>query len=280
MFLSQLAGFLLCGTLGFVGFSAERPRFSELASLPPTTKKLEALESHFAQSSAFVRGEIDQEKTLDGLLKYADFAIENQQRLVGQKKYIEAQGSLSKWFQMAADLAYEESTLKGLSTSAQIRALFLTKIEQWADVKTDAIWIASLRQWLVRASAPWPVDRVIVSEGKKIANPVLFPTIDTAARLLQKNPYQSLEKALKGKPGADSSKIVELRKVWEEKDVTAMREELTRLSRLKLKLAAVEYEQKQGKAPLSGQDLVRAGLLPALPIDYQTGRSMDLGKQN
>lgn len=270
---------LLSGLVSCAGFSAERPRFSQLTPLPPTTKNLEALETHFSQSSAFVRGEVDQENILEALLKYADLAIENQKRRIKEKKYEDAQKSLGKWFQMASDLAYEEATLKGLYASSQIRSRFLAQIDQWADLQTDGQWVTTLRKWLLGASAPWPIDRVVVSEGKRIANPVLFPTIDMAARLLQKNPYQSLEKALKGKPGAESSKIVELRQVWQEKDVTAMREELTRLSRLKVRLSAIEYEQKQGKAPLSGQDLVKAGLLPSMPLDYQTGRPMDLGKQ-
>lgn len=259
-----------------VAFAADRPRFSELATLPPTTKKLKALEAQFAQSAAFVRGEIDQEKTLEAVLKYAEFSLEKQRDLVKEKKYSEARKSIANWFQMASDLAYEEATLQGLYASQKIRHVFLLQMDQWANAKSPLEWVTELRQWLLSASAPWPVDRVVVGEGKRVANPALFPTIDTAARLLQKNPYQSLEKVLKGKPGADSKDLIEVKKVWQDKDVAAMREELTLMSRLKLKLAAVEYELKQGKSPEVGQDLVKAGLLSALPIDYQTGRPMTL----
>ena len=260
----------------FALIAAERPRFSELAKLPPTAKSLQILEGHFAQSAAFVRGEIDDPKNLEAVIKYAELSKENQKVSVKIKKYVEAQESLSKWFQMAADLAYEESTLQGLYASQKIRAVFLSQMEVWADVKTDKEWLAKLGRWLDLASVPWPVDRVVVGEGKRLANPALFPLVDTAARLLQKNPYQSLEKVIKGKPGAQSQDAARLKEIWQDKDVSAMREELSRISRLKLKLAAAVYQIKYGKPPQTGQDLVSDKLMRSLPIDYQTGRPMEL----
>src|SRR5688572_7888949 len=94
-------------------FAAERPKFSEVAGLPATPEKLQKLEEKFATSEAFVRGEIEKPEVMDQLVTYAKFAVELQKLKLQTKKYDEAQVSLSRWFQMAADLAYEEATPAG-----------------------------------------------------------------------------------------------------------------------------------------------------------------------
>jgi hypothetical protein len=55
-----------------------------------------------------------------------------------------------------------------------------------------------------------------------------------------------------------------------------MKSELNRIGRLQLDWAQAVYKLKTKSEAQSAQELVGAGLLPRVPVDYTTGRAMSL----
>jgi hypothetical protein len=238
---------------------------------------LKLLEKNFNEGANFIRGEVEDEGVRAALLQCLYLGLLEARSEAFQSKWPEFQQHLSAWFQFAADFPYEEGSLVGLRLSGELRSLLLDDFEKVQ--KKFSNEIASrpqLRQWFSQIRAPWPVDRVLVGEAKRMSQPAVIPLADTAARAFQKNPYQTTEQALRRIKGSASTSAERLKQMWKESDILLMKTEITRIGKLKLRLAAAEFELANKKAPTSVEELFNAGLLKPIPIDYLTGKPLDL----
>jgi len=292
--------------LPLLGFSAEKPSFrtfteslkspDEIRALYKESQSLEKdpaarlqplwqanekseleLQKEFRASNSFVRGEIEDEKVLSGLMSWLQLSLLKARAEAFQSHWDEVQKNLAPWFQFAADFPYEESSLVGLRTTGVIRSLLLDELEKIQ--KKFAAEIArnsEFRKWFFQVRAPWPVDRVMISEAKRLLKPPMMTVANAAAKAFQKNPYQTSAQALAKVKGGQSESAELLKKIWREEDIQMMKSEITRIGKLKIRLAQSEFEQQHKKGAANAQELVQAGLLDQVPIDYQTGKPLDL----
>lgn len=235
------------------------------------------LQGAFGQAKSFVRGEIEDEKNLSGLITYVQLAILEIHLLAQKNDFPQVQKNLESWFSFAADFPYEESSLVGLRASSVVRSFFLDELERLQSSKLDFLaGQNSFRKWLSGVRAPWPVDRMVVSESKKIMGERSMKTVEKLAQALQKNPYQSSEKLLVNKETLSSKELEVLRQLWRDSDIKLMKSEISRIGRLQLAFADRAFELINKKKPESVQDLIKAGLLERAPIDYETGKALTL----
>jgi hypothetical protein len=76
--------------------------------------------------------------------------------------------------------------------------------------------------------------------------------------------------------GGTSKQVLFLRQFWTDKEISRMKSELNRIGRLQLDWAQAVYKLKTKSEAQSAQELVGAGLLPRVPVDYTTGCAMSL----
>ncbi len=235
------------------------------------------LEKQFQSSENFVRGEAELPRIHENLLACLQLALLQARTLAFDGKWNEVQNHLSAWFAFAADFPYEESSIQGLQISVQIRSLLLDELEKMQSKFAISLATSSeFRIWFSRVRAPWPVDRILIAEAKRSALPGLIPLAEKAARAYQKNPYQTTEKVLSHSKGHAASAAVKLSEIWSAIEIHSLRVEITRIGKLKLRLAAAEYLVTRGRAPATTAELVSSGLLQSVPADYLTGRPLDL----
>lgn len=222
----------------------------------------------FAKSTPFLRGEIEDEKVLNSLITWLQLSI-----LETRKYPSKALEIHQAWFQMAADLSYQESSLIGLKTSVLIRSLLMDELEKMSEVD----WMSRQTEWMVwvqKLNMPWPIDRIILSEGKKFFSPVGVKVAQKVASALQKNPYQTTEDKLSKKEAMSENERAFLIGMWKKSDVEQMVAEVNRLGKLQIKWAQIVYQKKFGKSASQSQQLVDQKILFRLPIDYSTGKPM------
>ncbi len=250
---------------------------AKLLLAPPNQSVINDLESQFQQASNFVRGEIEEPQTKDQLLACLRLSMLESRSLAFQNHWSAWQKHFSVWFQFAADFPYEESSSAGIHLAQEIRALLLDEFEKTQKkFARDMAQQSTLRLWFFQVRAPWPVDRALIFEAKRLALPAALSLAEAAARAYQKQPYQSTEKVLRRSKTSASSAAEKLKAIWTDSDILLMKTEITRIGRLKLRLAAAEYEKTHQKAAASVQELTKEGLLPSVPIDYLTGKPLDL----
>ena len=258
----------------------------DLAKAPPeklsvllksNEKSLASLQSEFQSSKDFVRGEIEDEKVLGGLMGYLQLSMLKARADAFQNHWPEVQKNLASWFQFAADFPFEESSLVGLRLTGVIRSLLLDELEAMqGKFATEMAGNPELRKWFLQVRAPWPVDRVLISEAKRLLKPPMMSVANAAAKAFQKNPYQTSAQALAKVKGGQGESAEILKQIWRDADIQMMKSEINRIGKLKLRLAKSEFELQNKKAPASADELVRAGLLDKVPTDYFSGKPLDL----
>jgi hypothetical protein len=256
----------------------EKDPKAELKSLLKANGKiLKTFTDQAEVSGSFVRGEIEDVKTLTGLMNLLQLSMIQARSAAFQGKWPEVKKQFSLWFLFAADFPFEESSLVGLRSAGVLRSMLLDNLETLQTkfgkemAKED-----SLREWFLRVPAPWPVDRVLISEAKRLLSPPLMPLAERAAKAYQKNPYQTVEQSLKGAKGSEASEAALLKEAWREKDIEILKTEVTRIGKLKLRLGVASFESKFSKKPESVQELISARLIEQAPIDYFSGKPLDL----
>lgn len=236
----------------------------------------QALE-HFRNSTPFVRGEIEDEKTLAGVLSMLQLSILKARQSAKKMAFSQVKDELSPWFIFGSDMPYEESSLVGLRLAGVIRSFLFDELEliqrNWPkELGQNELWLI----WSKELRAPWPIDRVIISESKRLLKQTYLKVAENVAQKLQKNAYQTSEAVLNQTVGGKSAELDFIKQIWREEDIKAMRLEVNRLSGFQVRLAQTVYEVKNQKKPGQIEDLVKAGLLKGVPIDYTTGRPMSL----
>lgn len=258
----------------------ESPQGALAPILALNQKSQQKLLQEFRSSSAFVRGEIEDEKSLDCTIKRLQLSLLEIRSFAFSGKWQQVQEIFSDWFTFAADFPYEESSLVGLRLTGVMRALLLDEFERiQSKFSAEIAQKPNVREWFSKVRAPWPVDRVLVVEAKRLLKPPLQPLALALAGKYQKNPYLSSEKAMQGMKGAESKQAELLKAIWRESDIQMMKTEMNRIGILKIRLASAEFFHLNKKEPQSAQELVTAGLLDSVPIDYFTGQSLSLTSQ-
>lgn len=256
----------------------EKDPASELQPLlKPNLAALENLEKEFQASSSFVRGEIEDEKVLGCVIVSLQLSMLRARSASFQSHWADVQKEFSSWFLFAADFPYDESSLVGLRATGVVRSLLLDDLEKiQKKFSREIAQNSALRKWFLQVRAPWPVDRVFISEAKRLLKPPMMSVANAAAKAFQKNPYQTSEKALEKVRGGQSESAKLLKEIWRDQDIQMMKTEINRIGKLKLRLAMAEYEQHNKKTAQSVQELLQAHLLEEAPIDYFSGKPLDL----
>lgn len=229
----------------------------------------------------FARGEIEDEAVLSRLVSFLQLSL-LRIRLWSEEKPLKAslgriKEEANAWFQFAAELPYNEASLVGLRVTGVIRSLLIDELEalekkQGDGMAKDELWL----NWLMQLRTPWPVDRMILSEARRVLSPATMPIAEKVAGRIQKDPYLSVEDALKKIPGAKPGETEVLKSLWRKQDMDAMKTEINRLQTLRLRLASRLFRHREGRWPKEVAELVKARLLLASPVDYFTGRPMQL----
>lgn len=248
-----------------------------LAWVKTENRNLKQIENHLQSSSRWARGEFESQTSLDRFvslfqahLLYARYLGQSQ----GPKSHIQR---WMWWSNYAADLAYNEASLIGLRLSSVIRNLVLDEVDRLSSEEQSRFAEApEMLNFLVQIRAPWPVDRVVISEGKRLAPPQLQKVVSDLAQALQKNSYEDLETIMGRVKGGASESLLFLRVFWTVKEISRMKSELNRIGRLQIDWAQRVYKIKTKTEVQSVQELVGAGLLPRVPVDYTTGRAMSM----
>ncbi len=240
-------------------------------------KTLNSLLKAFENSRSFVRGEIEDEKVLGRLMAALQLSMLKARTAAFAGQWEKVQAEFAPWFLFAADFPYEESSLVGLRTVGVIRALLLDEFEKIQNqFKVPMAKAPSLRRWFLKVRAPWPVDRVMISEAKRLLKPPMMTVANSAALAFQKNPYQTSEKALEKVRGGQSEQAHLLKQIWREADIQMMKSEINRIGKLKLRLAMAEFEQNHLRPAQTVEELLNAQLLDQAPLDYFTGQPLSL----
>jgi len=243
-------------------------------------KALTDLEHKFSDSAPFVRGEIEDEKNMNGLMTYLELALLDVRFQADKKaaaKWSEIETHFRNWFTFAADFPYEEASMVGLKVTGVVRSLLLDELEKVQEQnKTEIAKADALRSWFLQVRAPWPVDRMVLSESRRLLKPPMMKIAEKVATSLQKNPYESSEDVVKSLHAQDMDEAHYLNAMWKKSDIDMMKTEITRIGRLKLRLAMAEFEFKKGEKPKTADQLVQAGFLDQVPVNYSTGKVFDL----
>lgn len=232
----------------------------------------------FDQHTSFVRGEIESEKTLNSLMTYLQLSCLKIRLAISQSDFVVATEVLRSWFFFATDLPYEEASLVSLRTAAVIRSLLLDELEKIYQQKSSMSGHERLQSWLQQVTAPWPVDRVLLGESKRHLGKNSMAAAENLARQLQKNPYQSAKSLLSKRLVKNEQDRHFLEQLWRDSDIQSMREEITRIGILQAKSAVIEFERVKKQTPKSMQELLDAGLLLQLPVNYNTGRELQISE--
>ncbi len=238
---------------------------------------IKKIETHFASATSFQRGEIEDGITLNGLMLSLQLSLMKSRELAYQNQWKEMQEHFQTWFLFAADFPYEESSLVSLRLAGVIRSLLFDELERiQKNFAAEIAKTSDLRKWFLTIRAPWPVDRVLISEAKRRLSPVMMSVANSVAQSYQKNPYQTSADALKKVKGGDASEAELLKQIWRESDISMMKGEMNRIGLLKIRLGLAEFQSQTARRPADIQELVKAGYLDQAPIDYETGKPLDL----
>ena len=232
-----------------------------------------------SEGQPFWRGEIEDEKILNQVLVLQQLDFLRVRDSASEGSGAESRETYGRWFKFAETLAYEEASLMGLRLANLVRSLTLDEVERsekknfmrWS---VDTAWL----QWTAQLSAPWPVDRVIMTEAKKIIRGKGTDTAQKMALALQKNTYQTAAKALDEAQGQKVPELQLLIPIWRDKDIEAMKTEINRIESLRLRLAADVYFIQKRQRAKDQQDLIAAGLLRAPLVNYVSGKTFTLSE--
>ena len=232
------------------------------------------------ESKAFVRGEIEEEKVLNSIVQAVQLSILMAHKQLKEKDYLGAQDHFNGWLLFAADLPFEEATLVGLRVCGVIRSLLLDALEkaekdQLFEVVDQKKWSA-FQKWSLEMRSPWPVDRVVLSESRRVLGPKYMPTAEKVAVSLQKNTYQTSEFALANAVGRKGINMDFIKQIWREKDIEQMKTEVFRINAFQIRMAARSYEAVSGQKPKTIDQLVSEKFLPRVLINYRTGKPFSL----
>jgi hypothetical protein len=242
---------------------------------------LTALEKDFSESEPFVRGEIEDEKTMNGLMTYLELALLDVRIQVQSKNWPAAQNHFANWFTFAADFPYEEASMVGMKVTGVVRSLLLDELEKIQEQNTESVAAAdAFRRWFLSVSAPWPVDRMVISESRRLLKPDMMKVASKVAVSLQKNPYETSEDVVKSLHAQDMDDAHFINSMCKKSDIEMMKTEITRIGRLKLRLAEAVFEQKNGGKAKTIEQLVQEGLLDQVPLNYTTGKPFGFSEIN
>lgn len=220
--------------------------------------------------NTFVRGEITDERKAQQIDLFHEklFGWLTDKSCVWKNKNKSVQ--LKLIFNYFADLTYDENSFLALKKIIYYRQQFLKNIyinrKSLLDFKITHQDFISLR-------LPLPLARILTVEAK---NWTQKPSARKFSRLnlsFQKNPYQSLSRLY----AAEELSLPEMAKnLWTDQDVQLIKQQLTTVSALIIDFASVAYEKKTALKLTKLEDLVSAGILQLIPLNYNTGQSFKL----
>lgn len=254
-------------------YKKEKPDLKKVQQLLSSQEKLRnTFATEALRSTPFVRGEIDKEEVLNAMTVFLQLSILHCRLQIQNSEAKACSTEAPVWFHFLADLTYEESSLIGLRLSHLLRSLWLDELE--AQRKKDPVFLANSLEWIGSLRAPWPVDRVLMAEGKKVLQPASLQLLGKVAQAYQKNPYQSVETILKKIPGGKPKELEFIKKIWRDEDLSSMKTEMNRLSLLRVQAAQSRFLLVQKKKATNYDELLKAQLLSAVPVDYFTGKRL------
>lgn len=248
----------------------------------PNSLLLSEFRNLASEKVSFARGEIESEEVLNGTMTLLQLSLLQMRQWSGAP----LKNSLSKlkeearvWFEFAAELAYNEASLVGMKTAGVIRSLVLDELEfvqkkRASELAKDIQWL----RWIQGNRTPWPVDRMLLSEARRFLSPPSLAVMEKAAMKIQKNPYLSVEMALSQVPGGKPSELDKMKVFWAEKDMEGLKTEATRIQVLILSAASLYFETQEGRPATAVSQLVEKKILASGPIDYHTGKPLDLAR--
>lgn len=233
------------------------------------------------RSQAFQRGEMEDAEVFKQVLSAVRLSLMRARAQSMLGKWEQLRQDLSPWLLFAADVTYDEASLVSMQLGHQIRSLILDDLDSYEKYKAPSFPTGELQNWLswissIRSS--WPVDRVVLTEAKKVLGDRSMYTAQQMAMLLQKNSYQTASEALHAARGPKTLELKSLEKIWKAEDIQSMRTEAHRLSALRIRWARDVYVQRLGQEPRRIEDLVEQHLLNSVPIDYATGKPFSLAE--
>jgi hypothetical protein len=252
---------------------AKVPDDKKLKSWQQKTEKSRADFSRLVKiSTPFVRGEIEDERVINIVTRFLQLSILDCRLQISKKELRPCANEIGLWFQFTADLAYEESSLISLRFTHLVRSLWLDELEKFA--REEGLRFASAQDWISSLRAPWPIDRVVMSEGRRVLTPAKMKIAEKVALAFQKNPYQTIEEIMKKIPKSQSPELDFIKKIWRKEDLEQMATEMNRINTLRILAAKSRYEIINKKKAQNFDELIKATLLNAVPIDYSSGRPM------
>ncbi len=209
------------------------------------------------------------------------------------------------WFQFLAELAYEDSSAITLNSIGVARSLLLDELEllvfhKWLEFDVQQMQaIENFRQEFLLIRSPWPVDRMVLAEGRKFFKPSEQKIVDRLVAELQKNPYRSLEEILTTMGYKKDSPWMQFAGLWKVNNKENMQQEINRIGQLQLFWAFLKLAkskptptgmpsfkdqssflsiQKNMNWPQLEAQILNQKLMSRLPINYVTGKPMSLAE--
>jgi len=258
---------------------------AQLESLKkPNTKLLQEWTDLISQSTSFTRGEITNPSVFDQIKALEDLSLMSIELTAREAKkseeLIPVRTDAQLWINMAADLAYNEASRQGLIMAAHLRDPILNELEKMVSQKAS-LMAQSQQQgdwpsWFLSLRIPWPVDRMFLTEARQTLHPVSLNLAEKIAAKIQKNPYLSVEAAIRQIPGGKPHEVMALTNLWQESDMILMKTEMNQVQKMRLQVVSQVFLKRNGHLPGSVHELVSAHLLAQQPIDYFTGLPLGL----
>ena len=209
-------------------------------------RALQLFKADLASEIQFLRGEIEDEKFISGLIHMVQMSAVSIRSNALSKQWQKVTLELSPWSQYSANLVCDESSLVGLRVASLIRSLLMDEVDTIrAQYKNNSEKDKYLKTWLLGLRMPWPVDRVVLFESKRFLKNKSMKAAEKLAARIQINPYKSASEILKQEKQNIPDKDYDfLTKLWSEKDIELMKEEMNRLGLLLLKIASEEFHSQ------------------------------------
>jgi hypothetical protein len=232
------------------------------------------------QSANFHRGQLEDEKVLNQLTQVLQLSLLRLQTDFQQntKSTQSLQKESQRWLGYAAAVPFDEASLISLKWAHLVRSMVFDQLEL-ALSKYPECGISSgsdFLAWMNQVQVPWPLERILLTEGKRWVSGREVGKLEKLAMMVQKNPYLPLEETLRKIDPHPSENLLKLTVFWTKSDIDLLAEEMNRLQKMQGKLALAHYREKNKQEPKSVEDLVISKYLLQKPIDYRTGQAMSL----
>lgn len=177
------------------------------------------------------------------------------------------------WMRALTAMAFDESTSETMRWVSEQRSLYAGEmLAKMKSLPIATFRMDPLHQHLRQLKLPWPVDRIYLTESRKVLKPGAQLVANGLSGDLQKFPFKDLESLRRARRGVDASGLAALDLVYTLADVQLRQKEDDLFNEYRLRVARALFEKRQGALVKDLEQLKAAGLIDRVPIHHVSGQ--------